>query len=49
MIRQLNPMGMGMGIMPWSERRFCLWMMIRVGIGLRQRVVLFSFNVASLS
>ena len=46
--RQLIAMGMGMGIMPGSKHRFCLRMVIRVGIRLAHGVMLFSLNVAFL-
>jgi len=46
--RQLIAMGMGMGIMPRSERRFCLRVVSCMGGGMIHGVVPFPLNVAFL-
>lgn len=41
MVRQLITMRVGVGIVPGRQRRFCLRVMGRVGIGMMHGVVMF--------
>lgn len=44
--RKFIPMGVGVGIMPWCERRFCLGVVGRVRLQVIYRVVLGIILVA---